>query len=104
MNVKANFAERARNTKYLNKEHISKMTAGLIGYYADPEKRIRLNDGLCKYCYYVQTSRIGGCAITHRNCDNCGDEMVFGNTCTDVLCKKCAVEIGYCKHCGQKLD
>ena len=93
------------NAKARNKEHIEKTTAKLIEYYSDPRKAHRVKEAhLCKYCYYFYTDRIGGCAITVVGCGNCGEEIVFGNTCTDVLCDKCAAELKACKHCGQKMD
>jgi hypothetical protein len=92
------------NAKFNNKEQISKMTVNLINYYSDPQKQARKAQGLCKCCFYVNTSRWGGTAITFRNCAECGKEMSFGNTCTDILCNECAVSTNHCKYCGQKLD
>lgn len=100
----ARLKENARNRKYYNKEHIDKLTAGLINYYSDPQKKARLAYGLCKYCFYVHNDRIGGAAITYHKCDNCGKEMNFGNTCTDNFCLECAIELKHCKHCGAKQD
>ena len=96
--------EYARNQKFNNKERIDRLTVGLLNYYSDPNKKGRLAKGLCRCCAYVDTSRIGGAAITMRRCDNCGEEMSFANTCTDMLCQKCAVELKHCAHCGQKLN
>jgi len=95
---------RAINVKARHKEHVNGMSVRLIQYYLDYGKRDRLQSGLCKYCAYIGTDRVGGAAITKCNCDYCGIEMTFGNTCTDCFCAKCAVEIKHCKHCGQKLD
>ena len=96
--------EAAKMRRHDNKERVSDLTARLLSYYSDPNKKGRVLKGLCKYCSYINTARIGGSAITFRACANCGDEMSFGNTCVDILCAKCAVEIGHCAHCGQKLD
>jgi hypothetical protein len=98
------FKENGKQQKHINKMYVTDLTARLLSYYSDPNKKGRQESGLCKCCAYVNTGRIGGTAITHHNCDNCGVEMHFGNTCTDKLCRKCAVEIQHCKHCGQKLD
>jgi hypothetical protein len=100
----ANKIENAKQRKHLNKEYVNKQTAGLLGYYSDPNKKVRLASGLCKYCYYIKTNRIGGAAMTSRKCDCCNEDMMFGSTCTDSLCLKCALEIKHCKHCSQKLD
>lgn len=92
------------NVRHWHKEAIEKTTAGLIGYYSDNNKKSRKVMHLCKFCFYYNTSRIGGCAITRSNCANCGTEMNFENTCTDVFCNKCAEELKLCKHCGQKME
>ena len=99
-----NLKESARNRTYFNKEYINKLTAGLIKYYSDPDKKARLSEAICKHCFYVYTSRIGGSAITHKNCDICNEVQTFASTCTDALCQKCAIENKICKHCGAKLD
>lgn len=96
--------EYAKNQKTRNKEYIEKLTAKLLRYYSDDNREGRRARGLCKCCAYVRTDKIGGAAITKCNCENCGCEMVFGSTCIDKLCNDCAVEIGHCKDCGQKLD
>lgn len=96
--------EDIRNSTYRNKSHIEEMTKKMIRYYADDNKSSRKSKHLCKYCFYINTSRIGGCAITIRPCSNCEKEMPFSNTCTDVFCNKCAEELKLCKHCGAKMD
>ena len=93
------------NTKAQHKDYIDSITTKLLNYYSDPEKKNRKNNKhLCRYCFYVDTSRIGGCAMTTINCACCGREMLFANTCTDVFCDECAAELNYCKHCGVKID
>lgn len=92
------------SVRYWHKEAIEKATAGLIGYYSDSSKKARKASHLCKFCFYYNTNRIGGCAITYRNCANCGTEMSFASTCTDVFCDKCSEELKMCKRCGQKIE
>ena len=82
----------AEKAKYFNKEFINKVTSKLIRYYSDPDKKERKADGLCKCCYYYMYDRVGGCAITIKNCECCGEEMSFGSTATDKYCLKCAKE------------
>lgn len=96
--------EDIRNASYYNKAHINEITAKLIKYYSDEEKAIRKSKNLCKCCFYYNTSRIGGAAITTRPCAECDTEMHFGNTCTDIFCDKCANKLNLCKHCGAKMD
>lgn len=93
------------NAKANHKEYIDKITAKLISYYSDPNKKWRKeHNHLCKYCNYVNTDRIGGAMLTTVTCGNCGQEMTVANTCTDLLCDECAKELNCCKHCGQKMD
>jgi hypothetical protein len=64
----------------------------------DPEREKRVEDCLCKSCFYV--SRVGGAAITQEPCMCCGEMQTYGSTNTDALCLSCARETGLCKHCG----
>lgn len=69
----------------------------------DPDKTKRKALALCPYCFYL-SSRIGGAAMTDRDCGLCGKEMTFGSTNTDILCVECGIEKNACKHCGADLD
>lgn len=91
------------NTKASQKEYINKITLSALGFHSDNAKKNRLLSHLCKFCYYINTSRIGGCAITTVKCSKCEKEISFGNTCVDVLCRECAEEYKLCKHCGLKV-
>jgi hypothetical protein len=92
------------NANARRKGHIESVSRRLIEYYADEEKKQRRASGLCRYCYYFDTQRIGGSAITTTNCIGCNKEITFGSTCTDELCLECALEKKLCKHCNGKLD
>ena len=50
----------------------------------DLDRKERLKKQECQVCYYG--SRIGGAAMTTSECGVCGQEMLFGNTNTDILC------------------
>jgi hypothetical protein len=94
------------NANFRNKEYIEKTAARLIRYYADERKSERKTKKLCRSCFYVDTGRIGGSAITTVICsaEGCDKEMTFGNTCTDIFCDECAEKQKLCKHCGAKMD
>lgn len=93
------------NAKHWNKKYIEETSAKLIKYYSDPDKKTRTKEKhLCRFCCYVNTSRIGGAAITTVICANCDEEMIFGSTCVDILCDECAGKLNTCKRCGQKMD
>lgn len=61
-------------------------------------------NGECKACSYLFPDRIGGSAMTETVCGICEKPMLFGNTCTDVLCIECAELNLLCKHCGGDVD
>lgn len=94
------------NANYRRKSIIDKDRENLNKYDTDVYKSARKAKALCKYCYYYNTSRIGGCMITSKPCcaEGCDQTLTFGNTCTDVFCTECATKLKLCKHCGGKLD
>lgn len=57
----------------------------------------------CKSCFYL-SGRLGGSAITHRDCGICGKEMSFSNTCVDAFCVDCARKHKLCAHCGGDIN
>jgi len=69
----------------------------------DTEKKKRLSNNLCPICYYTG-HWTGGQMFTQNQCGVCEAEMMFGSTCIDVVCPKCAKELGICKHCGTTLN
>ncbi|MGI6168450.1 MAG: hypothetical protein ACOYI4_01875 [Christensenellales bacterium] len=94
------------NAKYQNKQYIEKTSAKLIQYFADSHNKIRTKEKhLCRYCYYVNTSRIGGAMITTVICANCDKELTFPSTSVDILCDECAQKLGSChiSEIGKKL-
>ena len=87
-----------------HKYHIDGMRIRLEDFDRDSDKKARLEAQECKYCWYINTQRLGGAAITNTNCSVCGKEMVFGSTNVDKVCKECAKEHELCKHCGTDLN
>lgn len=90
-------------TSYRN-NNIAKMKVKIELYDEDPDKTKRLNENLCKSCYYVNNGGWGGQAITVKNCEDCGKEMTFASTNTDCFCNACALRNNICKHCGGEMD
>lgn len=84
--------------------NITKMRNKLSLYDNDPEQTKRLNENLCKSCYYVHNDGWGGQAITTKKCEDCGKEMTFASTNVDNFCNVCALKNNVCKHCGGKMD
>lgn len=70
----------------------------------DTKKKERLEEGLCKECYYFRGSPWAGQSFTTKNCEGCGIEMEFSTTDTDKYCKECSEAKQICKHCGAKLN
>lgn len=69
----------------------------------DPDQQNRQLASMCPVCYYSE-SRIGGAAITTRECGICETEMTFGSTSTDELCCECAKRNKLCRQCGGDVD
>lgn len=69
----------------------------------DSRRAERLKKHECKACFYIR-GKLGGAAMTHRACGICGEDQLYSNTNTDVLCRDCAVKHNLCKHCGGDLD
>lgn len=68
----------------------------------DELKQERINAQECKSCFYQD--RIGGAAITDRECMCCGKIQQYGSTATNALCKPCATKHSLCKHCGGDVE
>jgi hypothetical protein len=66
----------------------------------DPDKEKRAEKAECLTCFYANTMRAGGAALTTQPCGLCGKSISSGNTCIDVICRDCAIEHELCKHCG----
>ena len=84
-----------------NKEHIKDIREKLAAF--DSYKVTNKTD-LCGYCATIMRGRIGGAAITNSECSLCKEDMMFSNTCVDVLCSKCALDNRLCKHCGADIE
>lgn len=67
---------------------------------ADREKRMERHE--CLACFHG--GKIGGAMMTERPCGLCGTLQMYGSTCTDALCLRCAQEHRLCKHCGGDID
>lgn len=88
----------------MNKTYGEDIVRSAMGYLTDPNKDQRSKGRECKSCWYLNNQRIGGAAITHKPCDVCENEMSFGSTCTDSVCKDCSDTHKLCTHCGGDID
>jgi len=70
-----------------------------INWLNDTKKKERLEKCECKTCFYI-LGKMGGSAITSRPCGICEKEQMYGNTCTNMVCKPCGKEKELCVHCG----
>lgn len=89
------------NDTYFTKERIRAAEVRYANYTTDPEKKERLAEQECIVCWYE--SKIGGAAMTSRQCGFCSETVHCGNTAIDKLCLKCAQENELCKHCGSDI-
>jgi len=69
----------------------------------DADRDARREAAQCGMCYYSK-SRVGGAMCTTALCGLCSEQMHFGNTCVDVLCKVCAKKHRLCLHCGGDVE
>lgn len=90
---------RCLNATVINRDYITQCER-LAG---DTEKDERTAARCCRVCYYMR-DRVGGAMMTCTVCDACRTTMVFGNTCVDVLCHQCSIELSLCRHCGADMD
>lgn len=72
------FDKKMRERSTLIIRRMNELTAKLLNFYSNPNKKPRLSAGLCKCCAYVNTSRIGGAALTSRKYDSCSKELNEG--------------------------
>ena len=64
----------------------------------------RLEEQLCRLCFYLQRERIAMQAFCTKPCASCGEDQRYANSNTDLLCHACAVERGLCKKCGARMN
>lgn len=89
----------------IHHDAVEESRAAIKAYDEDKSRKYRIEEGLCKYCYYIMRGHtFAGQMITHTNCHECGKEMVFPTTMTDALCLECAKKLNLCKHCGATMD
>lgn len=99
-----------RNPINVDQVSVTRATSDAISYkddilrralvaVTDPDKKQRLEKCQCIRCYYL-VSRIGCSAMTDQPCGICRVNQLYGSSCTDVLCMKCAQTHDLCKHCG----
>lgn len=69
----------------------------------DPQKKDRLSRYLCRACFYIYNSRIGGAAITETECGICSKTMTFSSTAVNIICSECADTHKLCVQCGGKI-
>ena len=93
--------ERASNQA---KRIIEAQLARAVKLTDDSEKARRLANNLCMCCFYVHGTRMGGAAMTNRDCGICDQDMLFGSTATDVICPPCATKHELCKQCGSDIN
>lgn len=91
------------NATYEHKHRIKHYERVLSEYRDDPEQGRRLELVECKCCYYLNRGRIGGAAVTARQCGLCAVRIINGNTNIGVLCRRCAKARGLCAQCGGDL-
>lgn len=93
---------RVANQTWVQRSHADAIIARAKTITEDSGRQFRLEVQECPICW--ENGKVGGTACTTKECDLCGVEMRFGNTCYDRLCLTCAKSIGVCRHCGADID
>ena len=96
--------EQCENDSRRRDGRIGKMRAKFIMFDEDIRKEKRVEEQLCKSCYYVFNEGWAGQAFTEAECEDCGQTMIFATTNIDHFCLDCARKNNVCKHCGCKMD
>lgn len=91
------------NATHFAKQRGDGVVKDALRFMTDPERDKRVGDHECKTCYYL-CSRLGGAAMTSRQCGLCDVIMQFGSTVTDSLCGPCAETNALCKCCTADID
>lgn len=89
---------------YFNNRLVEKTKKRMEEYDLDSNKKHRIELCECKFCTYINNSRIAGSAFTESKCTSCGKNMIFPSTDTDDYCIDCAKKLNVCKHCGSIMD
>jgi len=103
------YGKREISTSFINRVTIDNLhfakeiSDKCIKYDADSDYLVRMSEAVCKYCFYITTSRIGGCAMTSQPCGICEEVQMYGSTATNVLCQPCGVKHNLCVRCGADL-
>lgn len=98
-----NKVDNEHNT-WKNKSQVARMRERLTTFDTDPLITKRMEVHECKTCFYINSSRIGGSAMTLKNCNNCGKKEMYSSTVTNLYCLDCAKELGVCAYCSQDID
>ena len=88
---------------HYRRQSAEKTVLQAMAYLKDADKKERVKQNLCGYCYYINNVRLAGQAFTSYNCAVCDKEFTHPNTDTYKLCDKCASKYELCKYCGSDI-
>ncbi len=92
-------AERVQFATHFSRQSLESWLRNAERAWLDYDREEREKVQQCRYCYYARESRIGGCALTDKDCDHCGETQHYGSTATDPLCLPCAAKLKLCIRC-----
>lgn len=85
---------------YLQSKRGERAVKLALNFSGDGHISIRIAEGKCKVCYYLQAGAIAGQGFTQFMCALCNRGCLSATTNCDALCKECASKNGLCVHCG----
>ena len=86
------------------KQHAESILKKAESLKNDSNQKERVKECKCKTCFYLLNERIGGAAMTNRECGICEKDMLFSSTSTEPICIECAKKNGLCKQCGGDIE
>lgn len=87
----------------MNQLHLREMRKRLEDHDNDIDKKLRLEKGECKFCFYMRR-KVGGAAMTNKPCNSCGEMQTYPSTCTGAVCKECGKKYRVYTHCGGDIN
>jgi len=96
--------EKVQDETYWRKKSTSDRIERAKKAEEDSDRKNRLKNHMCKYCYYLRGEVIAGAAFTSTSCTICAKDMMFSSTHTDGICTDCAKKHKLCIECLSDID
>lgn len=96
--------ETVKETSFWKKRAADDLCLRVEKYQKDEQKDQRVNQSLCKYCFYLQQPSLAMQSFWEWNCGVCDKPSMASSSATPLVCKECSQEHHLCQECGSNLD